>query len=245
MEISARPTSVAPPSTASLARAGFVAAIEELADLLSKSGVDLKTSSLISLARLHSMDDESLHILTSEVRLLSRAFDEGSGRYTIKSDKNDGLKAFTRLSKVRIPDDFFNVIGSDDIVELYMMDFGRGVLKQAWRNWKFMSMCSYDLITLMTKSMDELFFREGQIQQVVVTRIRSVFENPVTQRCEIPPHVITEKLDQNNRQFLLNSYYIAPVMTEDGKVVGIAITLDAKPLGSAYARLSNVEPITL
>ena len=226
-----------------LARQGFLDAIEELAGLLVITGVEFKTSSPISLARLDSMDDESLLKMTSEVRLLSRALDESSGRYTIKNEKNGELISFLRLSKFRIPDDFFDVIGSNDIVELYLMDFERRVLKQAWRNWRFMSMCSYDLITLMTKSMDELFVRDDQIQEIMVKRIQSLFENPVTQPTDIPAHVITEKLDQNNRQFMLHSHYFGPVLAEDGKVIGLIATLDAKPVGSAYAHVTNVEPI--
>lgn len=235
------------PKTNIIARAGFLHALEELSNLLALSSIEFQPATPLSLARLGDLDDESLSQIEGEVRTWVRSLESAtpSASRGLTNLHNQGLKSFLQLMKLRIPADFFDSIGSGDVVEIYLFDSKTGALKQAWRNWLFMSMCSYDLVTLMTKPMEELFDRQAGVQAIIAERVQAIFQNPVTQACEIPSHVMTEKLDAKNRQFLITNRFCAPVFdAQNGNVIGFVATLEAKPLGSAYAHLPNVETLT-
>lgn len=152
------------------------------------------------------------------------------------------LQNFLKTMSYKIDSGFLTTIRDGDCVEIYEFINDNTGAVQTWRNWRFLELCSYDILTLSVTPMDQLFFREPKFRDAINEMCVDLIPNPRTKMCEVEPHVLVEVKEQHNRQFRIENKFITPVFNTNDRVVGFACTIQATPLGSLYAD-SNVVPI--
>ncbi|MCM2281712.1 MAG: hypothetical protein NDI61_07685 [Bdellovibrionaceae bacterium] len=138
-----------------------------------------------------------------------------------------------------IPEDFYSYIRQGDVIELYTFHG----MNQEWRNMEFLRLSSYDVLTLLLHSMDELFYRDDEISQVITQRLQELAADPRPRPCVIPAHLICEKMHTHNNTFKIVHNAYAPVQILDGPVVGFVSTLRASYVGSLHDEAPNVRPL--
>ncbi len=152
------------------------------------------------------------------------------------------LSSFLRRLGAKVDDSLFSEIHDGDVIEVYLFN-ADGTATQVYRNVAFLQMCSYDLLTLVSHSMQDLFRRPGEIEARMNELIADLFTSTVVKPVDLPAHEITEIRHPRHRKFRIRIRYAAPLFNETGTPIGFVSTLSAEGSGSVFDGASHVQPI--
>jgi len=208
-------------------------------------GLNFQAATPLSMAKFRDLDPDKKKLIMRGVRFCMNSFRAVASVSTIETFEVNAMRQAATDLGVVIPDDFYTTVRPGDVLEIYMVDpLNPTQTAQVWRNFRFLELCSYDLLTLAMSLLNELFCRDQVIEESFHQRILRLPSGPkAAQHWEIEPHVLVEKLESNNRSFQINPGFCAPAFAADGQLVGFASSLRAEPRGSVYAGLSNVAPL--
>ncbi len=205
--------------------------------------VDIVPYTALSLQKFRALGpDDQLRRLKS-VEIWRAAYEEAlqASANVINFEGIDAvaLRAAALKYGFVIHEDFYKLIRQGDVVEIYTFHG----MNQEWRNFEFMRLCSYDVLTLLLNPMNELFFRDESAGEVLLARLKELVDDPRPRPCPVPQHTICEKIDPRNRRFQIAHKMYAGVSIIDGPVIGVVATLRASPMGSLHDEAPNVRPL--
>lgn len=219
-------------------------AIKEVINYLEVSakrfGIDFSGYTQISINKFYLLPVQaqiaiiqSIEFLTSILHSINPEIDRT--RFEVES-----IYKTAKALKLKIPDDFLDVIEQGDIVEIY--DFRSQT--QVYRNLEFLRISSYDLLTAIVTPFPELFERDEKIGPLLIKRTEeAALKQTSVKVWDIPDHQLTEKLHINKRIFNMKMKYISPIYSEiDNSRIAWASTLRATLIGSVFDS-TNVKPI--
>lgn len=214
--------------------------INSLSYLASSFGINFSGYNRISLNKFYALPTQTQEQIITAIKKATELMG-------VVIDINKNIDEARMVEKacaefnLEIPDDFLKRIRKGDVVEVYETE----TMIQIYRNFEFLKHCSYDLLTVCLTPLNELFEREEGADQQVFDRARQICnETLITERWNIPDHILMEKMEKHNRVFKLKLGYIAPVRHKiTGKCMAWASTLRVERLGSAYQDLANVSPL--
>lgn len=220
----------------------MVRTLDEIKSLAATFGVSLTAYSHYSLQIFKNLDTDTQLRHLKSVGTWRDSYREalGSGN-VIRMESVDAMALHAAALKYGfiISEDFYARIRRGDVIELYTFH----AMNQEWRNMEFLRLSSYDVLTLLLNSMDDLFYRDEEISKFIEKRLYELVADPRTKPCHIPEHAIFEKKHAHNKKFNILHEVYTPVRIVDGPIVGFVSTLRASPLGSLYDGVSNVRPL--
>lgn len=155
-------------------------------------------------------------------------------RYNHGVRESDFLRAHLEHLTLSIPEEFYSVIQTGDVVEVYDND-----LRPIFQNDQFFKISSYDLLTSLTSELSELFIRDEKTFLQVVRHISTV---KGVEKWQVDVHQLTERLHNHRRIFELTPGYIAPVFGANGQRFGWVSTIRARLVGSEFDG-TNIRPL--
>jgi hypothetical protein len=219
------------------------AAVQRIVNYCAAEDIQVIASTPLSLRLAEGLEYPQRNELISQIDLWVNSLVLGTRRMGKAVSDEKSLRRFCEMTNTYIRDDFYKKIDDGDVVEVYTFDSSTGQVKQTWRNWRFLEMCSYDVLLLMTTPMLDLFHRNEKTAELLVSRIGEVFTDQRTKPCDVPAHVITERMHQKNRLFQITNKFYTPLFSKKDQVIGFACSQTAISLGSAYSKHANVEPL--
>jgi HPt (histidine-containing phosphotransfer) domain-containing protein len=241
---------MAPPVKSELSRLTEV--LQSISQHWEKSGLRLETSNGVSLGHVASENAQAqktyLYQLETWLEALQEVLEkrdqlvgQSRGMSLLELEKAQ-LSSFLKRLGARVDDSLYSEIHDGDVIEVYL--FGAdGTATQVYRNVAFLQMCSYDLLTLVSHSMQDLFRRPGEIEARMNELIADLFTSTVVKPVDLPAHEITEIRHPRHRKFRIRIRYAAPLFNETGTPIGFVSTLSAEGSGSAFDGASHVQPI--
>jgi len=225
----------------------FARTIDRVYAYCDEHRIDVRVTSPTGIAKALDLTSDARLELRSGIDVWINSLESASKALQIDGSPDAlALRSYLENTGLETHDDFFSTIRSDDVIEIYRVDFSTGAAFQIWRNWEFLRLCSYDLLTILVTPMNVLFKRDEEIDALVAQAITRVIQSRQTMIVDVPSHVVTEQLHSHNRQFELKHRFAAPVIKKDeGRIIGFACTLNARLLKSAYADFRNVRPLDL
>lgn len=213
--------------------------LEDLTKTAAKIGYEIRSVSAASLNRFHALPSNEQDRLIESLSICCQSFASASSTSNLQTVDAQALRwALSRL-RLSVPEDFYSAIRPGDVVEVY--EFSE--FRQIWRNLEFLRLCSYDVITLSTTPLPELFARDEAINQLIFNEAMAAKTEHRTSPFNVPEHELVERLDKHNLVFRIGTKFRTPVFNQGNEVVGFVSTLRAELVGSAYRHSENVVPI--
>lgn len=144
--------------------------------------------------------------------------------FDLDADRREFQMALDRL-QLRCPKDMIEKFQDGDIIEVYDLNF-----VQLYHNWVFHYYCSYDLLTLLTQPIWQLYSRPKEMEERLVQRAKEVASEargPV--RWDVPLHYLKETQLQTPRVFEIDLQWICPIWDVKGRTVGVVSTNQCTP----------------
>lgn len=220
---------------------GVSAIIDALQNRLAYFGLNIRGYTPLSESRYRQLPQPAQEAifgaLNFALELVNSAPDDLS--YEVL-DRFMLTKACQRLN-LKVPDDFLNLVRNGDIVEIYDL----ASQNQIYRNFEFLRLSSYDLLTVCVTPYPELFAREQGFDEKILARTQEITKQGLsTEPWNVPNHHLVERLESHQRRFFLNLGHIAPVYNVvTGERVAWASTIRVVNLGSSYQHAENVLPL--
>lgn len=221
-----------------------VSVIDSIVAVFARLGVSLLGYNQRSLAYFNQLSVETQGLLLCNLRLWLESLEAASDITSLEVAEAESLRLICEKMDVTIDAEFFSCLRQGDVIEIYqVVDRQPEKTYQLWRNSRFISMCSYDLLLLMTTPMHQLFLRNVEVQEIINQRMREMLLTPRTMPCRIPEHDLMEVLHAHNRVFRITNRFAAPMYDRKGETIGFASNLRAELVGSAYRHLPHVAPL--
>ncbi len=111
--------------------------------------------------------------------------------------------------------DFFDKLTHDHVLEIYNCDF-----VQIYRNWAFFQISSYSMGDLFVFPWPELYVRESEVTQHLITYASQVLSGTVhhTMATPSPRHIVTEALSSGKNILDMELKYASPLYDAQGAV---------------------------
>lgn len=219
----------------------LASAVSRISAYCARNRIRVNLMSPTGIARALDLPEKSINTLADDLEVWMSSLESSKISPIEGSADLMALKSYFANTGQSIPEDFYSTVRSGDVVEVYRIDPSTRAVYQTWRNWQFLAMCSYDLLTLFVTPMHVLFLRDEEINVLMEKKISEILQQPRSSYIDIPAHSITEQLHSHNRRFQIKHRFAAPVL-KDGSVTGFVSTLSASPLVSAFADFPNVKP---
>ena len=208
-----------------------VAVIDEIAVRLRRFGVKFSRQSAPSLARFAAMPPRERSATEGALMGYLRSMDVVLPLASAdKAEFERGmLRSFGDFHSLVIPEDFLRQIAADDVCEIY--DVSNQM--QTYRNFEFMRLCSYDLLTVVTTPLTQLFYREPKFNDRIRERSEEItFGAAGVLPWNVDAHMLVERLGREKNVFNVTMGHAAPVFCGvTGKPVAWVSSLRVKPLG--------------
>lgn len=131
-----------------------------------------------------------------------------------------------RRFHLRPQQSFLDVIESDDVLEIYTLDF-----KQMFCSFNFWTMVSYTLDEVFSNEFWELYGRDSSINEAIGVNIKKALDAKETVPFDVPPHIMQELVSPAQYKFEMTLGYVSPLYDrQSGRIVAFASTLKAKRL---------------
>lgn len=129
-----------------------------------------------------------------------------------------------RRFNLRPSQSFLDLIESDDVLEIYTLDF-----KQMFCSFNFWSMVSYSLDQVFANEFWELYGRDSRINDEIGSTISRALRQRTTVAYETPPHVMQELASPAQYRFEMTLGYVAPLYDrQTGQPAAFVSTLKAR-----------------
>lgn len=177
-------------------------------------------SAVLNPKDLLNINEETRESILQQVELEIKILDSVKGvSITEPEFEYRQLDSFLEHFNFRFYDDVNQFITCGDVVEVYDLNF-----KQIYRNLTFLDFCSYDLLTLHTVPLFELYSRAESVNKHLMEAIQIGLSAKKTQAMRLEPHLLRETYLNNRKVFRLTPGIVSPVLDPIGSVIGLLIT---------------------
>ncbi len=131
--------------------------IKEVIDSLESSarnfGIQFSGYNSISLNKFNALPEAAQMAIVESIRFLALAINSIDPGINKTAFELETIQRVVKAAKIKVPNDFLNVIEQGDIVEIY--DFKSQT--QIYRNLEFLRISSYDLLFAIATPFPDLF----------------------------------------------------------------------------------------
>lgn len=220
--------------------APLIRALDSVITYAASRGLKLRGYDSTSLARLLDLSAPAVNEIRRRVTLWHDSLVAAGNERVLETSEGFALRWAAKKMGWGAPEEFFRCVRAGDVVEIYCLSD----MTQLWRNFEFLKLCSYDLATLMSMPLEQLFYRDDAIVAAIHESVSTVIAQREVMLWNVPPHTLVEKWQSHNYSFQIHPGFISPLFDDSGRIAGFASTLRAEFLGSAYRHLPNVSPLS-
>lgn len=194
----------------------------KLGRILADYGIEKQTRLPIQ-SQLESLSPEKVQSIASSLTQMLETLAEAEKQ---KINPRDPVH-FMRLGLSRqgyfCSQEFWNTVNDEDLIEAYTVEH-----MQLFRNMKFMEICGYSLMEILSYDWPTLFERS----QVVTTRMIELMDKCVREekilKMDTPAHYMKERMALTRQVVKVDFRHVAPLYTGPGKAKGYIISCRAE-----------------
>ncbi len=192
------------------------AVLLELKEVINQlSHFEISAHSQVSLARYSEMSeldqnriyDSSYSYLSYLKEVLHSEFKSEKGGETPAQDRELLSRAFSFLHLKPPPSEDFAFLKQGWMIEIYSAE-----MTQIYRNFEFFRQCSYDYLTTLTIPWMELYQRDDQVTEKLISQIGQMLQHSnVRTAYDVPVHSLKERFLNHDLSFECDAKYMVPL----------------------------------
>lgn len=124
---------------------------------------------------------------------------------------------------VTCPTDFIDTLTEDELVEAYNME-----QIQIFRNMRYMEVCGYSLVEVLTYDWPTLYERSQVITNQLFKGIEAALKTAATVRLDIAPHYMKERMSHTRQMSQVDFQRMTPLFSGPGKLAGFLVSSRAR-----------------
>lgn len=181
--------------------------------LAAKLGSNFRVFSDLSETKLLHLPESELTAITKRLKIYKDVFQIASEQKEIFNNIQEKQLLWFALRSLKLvpPSDFFNILQSNHVVEVYMGH------RQVYRTFNFYSLCSYSLDELETTHWEQLFIRQDPtIVEKIHAELAVALAERRTVHSQIPCHHVVEANSAFRNEVMYEFAFIAPLTDLNG-----------------------------